>query len=64
MSPHIERVYNERVVLLEKIAALRKFLSGKLFMTLPAADRELLSCQVLVMKMYADILDRRIALSY
>jgi hypothetical protein len=61
MQPHQQRVVEEKKELDEKREKLGAFIEGKLYQTLPEAERDRLSQQAIVMMTYSTILGERIA---
>ena len=62
MSPHQQRVVDEKVALDTKLAALTKFMFTPLCFNLPLDERSLLKQQGDVMREYSALLEKRIAL--
>lgn len=62
MQPHQQRVVDEKSELDSKLQKLESFLGGPIFQSLSNEERVLLVEQSEAMKVYLDILARRIAL--
>ena len=61
MEPYQCRVVAEREDLQQKVEALAKFLDTKIFYSLPLAEQDRMSRQLIHMNDYRDVLDERIA---
>ena len=61
MLPHQQRVVDEKNELDRKLTALRIFIIGDLYHTLPADEKDRLFRQSQIMSDYSDILSERIA---
>lgn len=62
LHPYQQRVLDERTELKSNIDKLKAFLQADGFRSLSPVDRELLVKQAVVMEIYRDVLDQRIAL--
>lgn len=62
MHPHVERMLIELNELKGKCEALHRFMEGDVWPTLPKVKRDLMSEQYALMREYAIVLDKRIAL--
>lgn len=61
MAPHQSRVIEEKMELSDKVFKLATFISGSVFAGLPAAEQTRLSRQYLIMQLYEQVLEERIA---
>ena len=61
MLPHQQRVIDEKNELDRKLTALRIFIIGDRYHTLPADEKDRLFRQSQIMSEYSDILSERIA---
>ncbi len=62
LPPHQQRVIDEKRELDERLAKLRTFLQGTIFMMLDDGEKDCLVCQESTMEMYSDLLGERLAL--
>ena len=61
MKPHQERVITEKSELSEKVDKLETFVGGSIFASLPGPEQARLSRQFLIMRLYEQVLNERIA---
>ena len=61
MHPHQQRVVNEKSELSEKLDKLETFEGGAIYTSLPPAEQSRLTRQLLIMKLYEQVLSERIA---
>jgi hypothetical protein len=60
LQAHQERVVAEKSELTEKLHRLESFVDGAVYASLPDAERTRLSRQLLIMKLYEQVLSERI----
>jgi len=61
MAPHQQRVVDEKAELSKKTQKLDTFCEGSIYASLPAAEQSRLSRQLLIMHLYEQVLEERIA---
>jgi len=61
MQPHQQRVVEEKNELSEKLDKLETFEGGQIYSNLPPAEQSRLARQLLIMKLYEQVLSERIA---
>lgn len=61
MQPHQERVVAEKEELSDKLDKLETFEGGAVYSSLPPAEQSRLSRQLLIMKLYEQVLSERIS---
>lgn len=61
LQPHQQRVVDEKLALSEKLDKLETFEGGAVYASLPAAEQMRLTRQLLIMKLYEQVLAERIA---
>ena len=61
MQPHQQRVVEEKEQLTEKLDKLETFEGGAIFSSLPPTEQSRLTRQLLIMKLYEQVLSERIA---
>jgi hypothetical protein len=61
LQAHQERVVAEKSELTEKLDRLESFVDGSVYASLSAAEQTRLSRQLLIMKLYEQVLSERIA---
>jgi hypothetical protein len=61
MQPHQERVVAEKAELSDKLDKLETFEGGAVYASLPPAEQSRLTRQLLIMKLYEQVLAERIS---
>ncbi len=61
MQPHQERVVAEKAELSDKLEKLETFEGGAVYASLPPAEQSRLTRQLLIMKLYEQVLAERIS---
>lgn len=61
MQPHQERVVAEKAELSDKLDKLETFEGGAIFTGLPPAEQSRLTRQLLIMRLYEQVLSERIS---
>ncbi len=61
MADYMDRVIEEKRELDAKRSKLSAFLDGEIYLTLDEAEQDLLVEQMILMKMYSEVLGQRIA---
>jgi hypothetical protein len=61
MQPHQQRVIEEKASLSENLDKLESFEGGAIFSSLAPAEQSRLSRQLLIMKLYEQVLSERIS---
>lgn len=61
LQPHQQRVVDEKIALSEKLDKLEAFEGGVIFCNLAPAEQARLSRQLLIMRLYEQVLNERIS---
>jgi hypothetical protein len=61
MQPHQQRVVDEKAELSDKLDRLEAFKGGAIWLSLPPAERIRLNRQLLIMRLYEQVLAERIS---